>query len=362
MTLTHVTIAALVEEVRIDRAIYPAGIASGEALGAPIVAGPITVGAGIPSGEDFGIATVTTGDTVVAFVVDSDTIRGGKIVHPYLDRALINTSRDTTFTGTTLPAGWTTLGIALTPTATGLKLNTGVGTSATSGVQSPHSDYAHYDASLYVVSYGPPDDPGSTITLCALENYISATEAVRVALRWERGALRIVGEVMNNGVVIFGGSVPATTPVYLRLVRNGAIVYTLCGVRTPSGWTEETPIFGPYPFGTEAGGSVRIYAANGTTNRAVQARITDYIVESHLSINDRLVRMKQVPDSHHFSGQVPAATLAEQGSASISAFGLFGAATDPDGFTYTLPAGKTVGNEVVRRLRIYQDPSVRDGE
>jgi hypothetical protein len=107
-------------------------------------------------------------------------------------------------------------------------------------------------------------------------------------------------------------------------------------------------------------GTMSITTQNFLSGTVTRARVHDYLVESHASINGRLVLNKVVRSGKQIHGVVPAAPSSELGAAIVEIFGMFGAATSALGFEYVLPPTRTVSSEAVRVFKIFSDVAIRD--
>lgn len=290
----------------------------------------------------------------------SDTFRGGAFV-VVASGGVLDTSRDEELT---TDPGWTAVGDVEFDSRRGARLRSVTGPAT---LTTPDSDYRYFDVAVDVVPLSPPDSAPANALIACLEHEVAGVTA-RVCL--VRGAasqpnqLLAIGEAFNGDPAAGVAVAPDAELVTLRLVRNGPRVYGFIGQRVPGTDDAYTSLIkvldAPAPaFGT-LGGVIRLASRTETSTRNTAAEFTNYTVRSHIAINGRLLDNKDVPTRRQVVGNVPAATLAEVGPASVSVFGLFGVNESDDAFEYTLPAPRTVGNEVVRTLRTYQDPVVRD--
>lgn len=290
----------------------------------------------------------------------TDTYRGGSFVVTTRPTATLDVSRDELFDDPSL-MGWTTSG-SVDFTRAGAVL-TSVTADATA--QSPNSDYVYFDAAIDVEPLLPPDTSSAPAYVACLEHPVGGV-VVRVCL--VRGAfaasdqLVALGEAFAGDPAAGAAAAPSDSAVTLRLVRNGSRVYGFVGTRagTADGYTLLTKVLDVNipALGTSTGPLVLSSRFGG--NRTTQARFRNLTLRSHFSVNGRLLNNKVDQPGRQITGNVPAATISEVGSATTAVFGLFGVNTDTSSFTYTLPSRRTVGNEIVRTLRTYQDPVVRD--
>jgi len=221
-------------------------------------------------------------------------------------------------------------------------------------------DYATFDLAVDVQVLHPADNPTVTATPAQLIHTVGTT-VITIEVRRTSAGLFVYGEVAVGGVVVDSG-IQATSleTLTLRLVRNGQKVYGMYGVRDDTQeYSSEVTVF-ETTITTSLAGSVQLRALNGAQSFAARSRFANFTVEPHATINNRLLVNKRIVTSRQLRGEVPAATLAEIGDASVSVFGLSGSATDATIFDYTLPAPRTVGNEIVRAMRTYVDPTLRD--
>ena len=287
----------------------------------------------------------------------SDTFRGGALIVATTSDVL-DTSRDVTlFTD----PGWTISGNVTFDATQGA---TFLSQTAPATLTSPTSDYATFDVAVDVVPLLPPGAAADTAFIACLEHDVGGVVA-RVCL--VRGAFSSPSTLVAIGEAFAGDphagfAVAPSGVVTLRLVRNLGRMYGFVGTRTGvDDYTSLTQVLDAVvPLFGEATGSIRLASRTASSNAITSAVFRNYTVRSHGSINGRLFDNKFVPTIRQVVGNVPAATLAEVGLAEISVFGLFGNVSSEESFQYTLPAPRTVGNEIVRTLRTYQDPVVRD--
>lgn len=296
----------------------------------------------------------------------SDTLRGGGQFVAFTLEPIIDTSRDASLLSTALPGGWSAIG-DVTPTSHGVVLSAGPGTGASSSLLVPFSDYARYDASIDVELLLPTDIPSSPVELIALTTTLpGGAGSARIGFRTTpNGRFGVYGEVRQGAVIDQSGFYPVLDPFNftwtLRLVRNGLKVYGLIGTRDrrSNRFTQVAEVFTGSVNSTVAG-TMSIVTQNSSSDVVTRARVHDYIVESHASINGRLVLGKVVRSGKQIHGVVPAAPSTELGAATIEIFGMFGAATSTLGFEYVLPPSRTVGNEIVGTIKIFSDVAIRD--
>lgn len=290
--------------------------------------------------------------------IASDTFRGGAQIIAVRED-LRDLTRDRPLT--TLPAGWTPSGqVSFDSRGVLLQSLTAPATLTTSD-----SDYIYFDIAVDVIPLSPPDTSTSAELIACLEHEV-AGDVVRVCLvrgaSANPGQLYAVGESFIGDLTAGAQLVPPGR-VTLRLIRNGTRVYGYVGVRPSAARPEAYSVLSKVlDTSVEAlglsGGVLRL--ASRSTTRATSAIFSNYTVRSHATINGRPIVDKRSPTFRQIVGFVPAATLQEVGPAEVSIFGLFGNITDLSAFSYVLPAAKTVGNEIVRTLKSYQDPVVRD--
>jgi hypothetical protein len=286
----------------------------------------------------------------------SDTFRGGAELVITSSGTLQDTSEDETFLGhRTLPTPWTDVstgsGAASIDFKRGLTLATGGAPGAVAAVRSA-TLLDHFDISVDMFTLGP-QTARSEITEAALELICGAGELVVKVLRRPAGVVA-TSYYTVNGFTTPGGTVPLTSRSFtLRLVRNGARVWA---------FVDDTQLHSDgYFFAAGVTGTARIWVANNLTNSNVRCRVTNYKIESHARIGNRLLDNKTII-FRRLVGNVPAATLEEVGDAELAAFGLFGEAVDPTGFEYTLPTPRTVGRARNRLFELYSDEQQRDGD
>lgn len=300
--------------------------------------------------------------------LENDTFRGGALIimSTVEGSPLVDVSRDEPFTGNAVPSTWTTVGSgSATPrSARGVELDTGPSAGTTAGLAAPDTDYTNFDIAVDVELIHPPDDPGGAVELACLEAVVGS-ETAKVCI------MRGIGVSPDNAVGIGGftgdrgGVIPTTADeikTTLRLVRNGSRIYGLIGLRDPITGRDitMTQVLN-HNFASTDAATVQIAVRNLNTARSVRARFSNFTVRSNASIGGRLLDDKRGGGRKQILGNVPAATLAEVGLVDIEVFGLFGRAVIEDGFEYTLPAPRTVGNEIARTARTYVDRVLRDG-
>lgn len=138
----------------------------------------------------------------------------------------------------------------------------------------------------------------------------------------------------------------------VTLPRGG--LHTLRLVRTPSqvfGFVDGVLIVrGAVP---SSGGTIVLAARSGGLGR-----MRDFTVRSGATINGELLADTSVYASNVLVGAAPPSSSV--GDATLEVFGLFGSESSSSVFDYTYPTPRTVATEVVRTLRTYQDPAVRD--
>lgn len=298
--------------------------------------------------------------TTIRILPGQDTYRGGALIVAAGDNVL-DVSRDAPLTS--LPAGWTAAGDFVEfDRRRGVTLRS-VNNPAT--LTTANSDYVYFDAAVDVLPLTPPDTAPNNALIACLEHEAGGI-ITRVCL--VRGAFSNPNTLLGIGEAFIGDSAAGVAPVgagevTLRLVRNGPRIYGFVGTRelTADGYTTITKILdAPAPSLGISTGPLRLATRTGTSARTTSALFRNFTVRSHASINERLFNNKYVPGRGQLVGNVPAATLDEVGFADVSIFGLFGQASSSDSFLYTLPAPRTVGNEIVRTLKTYQDPVIRD--
>lgn len=315
-------------------------------------------GTAVGSSVTAGLTTLIVPLTIQA-LPNSGTFRGGSLIVA-TSADLLDTSRDASLTS--LPTGWTTSGDVDLNQRAGALLRS-VTTPAT--LTSANSDYVYFDAAVDVLPLTPPDSAPDIAKIACIEHEVGG---IVVSVCLVRGAfsdptqLLAIGESFagdpTGGVVV----APSGT-VTLRLVRNANRVYGFIGTReaTVDNYTSLTTVLDtPAPDLGTTTGPIRLASRTGSSNRVTSAEFLNFTVRSHASINGRLFEDKRVPTNRQIVGNIPAAPLDEVGLASVSVFGLFGVNTEDTVFQYTLPAPRTVSNEIVRTLRTYQDAQVRD--
>lgn len=301
---------------------------------------------------------VPVSTTGVNVLPGQDTYRGGALI-VLSTGGLLDTSRDAPLSE--LPGGWSASG--LVDFRQGALLR---GTSSTPAVlTSADADYVNFDAAVDVEPLSPPDRPSSPALIACLE-HTTSTETVRVCL--VRGAFSAPSQLLGIGEAFVGDPTPGVAPVAsgvqtLRLVRNEGRVYGFVATRgaPADSYVRLTKILdAPAPGVDVSTGSLRLVSRAESSQRTTAALFRNFTVRSHASINGRLLDQKTVPTGRQVVGRVPRATIEEVGLGTVSIFGLFGSVTATNTFRYTLPTPRTVGNEIVRTLRTYQDPVIRD--
>ena len=294
----------------------------------------------------------------IRFSTESDTFRGGAQL-VVVREGIRNTERDRPLTS--LPSSWTTSGqVSFDSRGALLKSLSTPATLTTSD-----SNYAYFDVSVDVTPLSPPDTSATTELIACLEHEVGG-EIARVCI--VRGAtadpskLYAIGEAFT-GDVTAGAQLAPAGRITLRLIRNGPKIWGYVGVRPSVAQPDEfSVLLKVLDTSVEAlgalGGVIRL--ASRSSSRATSAIFSNYTVRSQVTINNRPLVNKRTPTNRQLVGFVPAATIRELGPAVVSVFGLFGSVTDSGVFSYTLPAAKTVGNEITRTLRSYQDPVIRD--
>jgi len=312
----------------------------------------------------------TTAQNVTVFALaGSDSIRGGsEVVISAPTLAVLDAGQDQSFQQlTAVPAGWTETGagdqnyeFAFTELVT-------PATPGTAGLQ--HSSaLTHFDAAIDFVAVQPQAVRGQQgLVDVAIFRFDVTSIAIPASLivQVERGPdarLLVRATVSAWGRTFFGTATLVTSPRFtLRIVRNGAHIWAYIGQRRRDRvYTSSTQLIGTSQFVTAAG-NLGIRVDNRARNIRVKSRITNFTVESHARINDRLLEDKQIRFSRVI-GVVPAAPLEEVGTAELAVFGLFGESISSQGFEYTLPTPRTVGQQQSTVLRFYQDPQHRDGD
>lgn len=317
-------------------------------------------GPSVASAAPYSADVVTIEGPSFGVTPTSDTFRGGREMVVFSASALVDASRDETFTGASVPAGWTSAGTGtVTPSNLGVVLSTAYASGSVAKLTSPDNDYRYFDAYVNLTPQLPVDTPGSEVVLGALRH---ETTIHRVDLEVLRGGLRAKDQllararitVITTGALLDSGArliTPGTLSLELQLARDGETVYALVD--------GEPLIDGSRSLDTGAG-SITLLCSNETAVATTQGRFRDFRVEAHTSLNGRLLRAKQFFGVRQMRGTIPRATLSEVGAAEVVVFGLFGRQAITDTFTYSLPSAKTVSNEVTRTLRSYDDPTVRD--
>lgn len=307
--------------------------------------------------------------TVPAVLFGTDTFRGGGPFAVLSTDQVANSGRDVQFNALTLPTGWVAEGDGIiTPTTNGVVLRTKHTASSTAAIRSPNADYLNFDCTVDVTPLLPVDDPSAAVELIAIEHDMGGGRIVRVGLRRGLGTdpdrLVAFGEHTDtSGATVDGGvrAAPTTGRLALQLVRNGTQLYGLVGVRDPRTRIFSTliQVFEGTTTSTLSG-SIRVVARSLTATTVASGRVSGFTIESHATINGRLIVDKLVASAKQLQGFVPAATVFEVGFAQVSVFGLFGSESSSVGFQYTTPEPKTLGTEVVRRLLTYADTTLRD--
>lgn len=298
----------------------------------------------------------------------SDTYRGGGDFVAFTLENIIDPSRDAQLTSGTLPAGWSQGGHAQHTTA-GVVLTTPPNAGAESYVRAPFSDYLYHDATVDVELVWPRSDSPGPVEIVALETVVpTANSSARVGFRTGMGsdpsAVYAYGESVIDGKIDEAGIVklPNDNRAWsLQLVRDAELVWGLYGIRDPRSreWLELYPVFHAN-FGTNGNGQLNVTTRNLAQNFSTRARVSNFTVESHATINNRLVTEKTVPVGKQIRGKVPQADIRELGPANVRVFGLFGTAENEEAFEYVAPEPRLVGTEIVRTLSVYSDPVVRD--
>ena len=286
----------------------------------------------------------------------SDSFRGGALVVVTAQNVL-DTSRDAALTS--LPVGWSSSG-DITFSSRGALLRS---ETAPAILTTADSDYLRFDAAVDTLPLTPPDDAPAIAQIACLEHEAAGVTA---SICLVRGAFANTTQLLAIGEAFAGdpaGGIAAAPAgrLTLRLVRNADRVYGFVGTRetTVDGYTSLTKILdAPAPGLGSTPGVLRLTSRTGSSNRTTSAQFTNFTVRSHASINARLLDNKFVPTNRQVVGNAPTAPIEELGAATVDVFGLFGVTSTS--FQYTLPAPRTVANEIVRTLRTYQDPQVRD--
>jgi hypothetical protein len=308
--------------------------------------------------SDFTTFVAPTGVNVLP---GQDTFRGGALL-VVASSDVLDTTRDALLTS--LPAGWSTSGLVDFPALRRGALLRGTA-SAPALLTTADADYVNFDAAVDIEPLSPPDGPPSDALIGCLEHPAGGGTA-RVCL--VRGAfsdpsqLLAIGEAFAGDPAAGVAAVPAGIQT-LRLVRNQDRVYGFVGTRgagADSYVTLTKILDAPAPALGTSTGPLRLASRAESSQRTTSAVFRNFTVRSHASINGRLLDEKTVPTNRQVVGLVPRATIEEVGFATVSVFGLFGTVSSTDTFQYILPAPRTVGNEIVRTLRTYQDPVVRD--
>jgi hypothetical protein len=296
----------------------------------------------------------------------SDTIRGGvEAILAVEDTNLYDLTEDATLKGATLPGGWTTATTgtgSITPTVGGVVLATG-GAPYSSATITNGTVFEHFDIVLDVELLGP-GGARENLTVGELK-FVMGSDLFRIVLDLDSQGLLVRSDMTAVGHNESGHAVRVTAPsrFSLQLVRRGAHVWAFYGTRE-DGVIEpldnQRLLLNTERF-TTGTGQVSFGIANSTRQVNVRTRISNFTVRSHSTVAGRLLESKVVRFKR-VVGNIPAAELAEFGDAAIAVFGLFGETEDSDGFTYTLPAQRTVGQETNRRLLLVQDESIKDGD
>jgi hypothetical protein len=283
--------------------------------------------------------------------LESDTFRGGAQII-FVRNGMRDITRDRALTS--LPAGWSSSGqVAFDSRGATLLSRTTPATLTTSD-----SDYTYFDVAVDVIPVSPQSSTGVLEEIACLEHDVGG-EIARVCLVRGPATLYGIGEAFVGDLTAGAQSITGGV-ITLRMIRNGPRIYGYVGVRSR---VEEYSVLLKVldaPFAGVGGGVLRLASRSAIT--ATAAIFSDFTVRSHATINGRPIVNKRSPTNRQLVGFVPAASIKELGLTEVSVFGLFGSVTDSSAFSYTLPAPRTVGNEITRTLRTYQDPTIRDGE
>lgn len=264
-----------------------------------------TVGAAAPSPITF------------VFLPETDTFRGGAQCVAAVTGAL-DTSHDEMLTA--LPSGWSTAG-SVTFDGGAVLRSTAGGTDA--ALTSASAAYQYFDISVDVEPLTPPPPGDRTATVAAIEH----------------GGLSVRYPFDARG------------PLTLRFVRCDDYVW---------GFANGDKVLDEPALALTGTTDSVVLAVRAGSSGTIACRFTNFTVRSHVAINNRLIEDKTQPTPRQIVGTIPASSLSEVGPAVVDVFGLMGAGSASDVFSYILPAPRTVGNEIVRNLRTYQDPVVRD--
>lgn len=303
----------------------------------------------------------------------NSTTRGGEDFVAFTLENIIDPSRDNALTGTSLPEFWS---ISTGPssrvqfTTGGAILSAGPHPAGVAKLTAPFSDYIYHDAVVDVDLLLPVDGTQGPAEIIALETVTVTGATARVGFRIgigsDKAAVYAYGEATVGGTIVENGVRklpvdPRSTRWALQLVRKGRYVYGNYGTRDAR-TREFSALYTVFEadLGTDSNGTLSIVSDNLGNPLVARGRATNFTIESHATINNRLITNKTIPIGKQIRGLTPAAPLEELGLAVVEVFGLFGIALSEESFEYVLPAPRTVGNEVVRALRVYTDPVVRD--
>ena len=299
-----------------------------------------------------GLAPVT-----VAIAPVTDTTRGGRTVYSTeADFSLVDTDQDQTFQRlVALPSGWSGSG-SRTFTPTGLELASGSTAGGEAAVTQTAGNY-HFDAAVDVELLGPSALRIGEVILASfsLEDGLGSTASITVRL--DAAGVRITAEAAAPGQTAVGGVFRAPPGNFtLRFVRNSMRLWAFYGLRSDGMFTTLEPLLDFAQFTAEPA-VLGLSVSNGSRPVNVRTRFSNLTLTSHMRIGSRLVDAKRVIHGR-IVGLAPAVPLEEVGSADVTVFGLFGAATMTDGFTYTVPPSRTVGRSALGTLGLSQDPEV----
>lgn len=315
---------------------------------AAVVASLVVFGEAITPSELFGPAPPTPVVAELQLFPNEGSIRGGdQVVARSTDASHVpgDRSLDLTLRSAAVPAGWTTSGAS--PTLAGLELRTAA-TAPSEAFARDAVAYAHGVFTVRVQVIAPRSVSSGTVLLAAIELYDTVGTAIIAGTGLYLGpsGLYVASTAGHPGRAEAG---PVGGAVTLSLARTSVAAFGYMGT-VPAWRTTRAPV-------TE--GVVRLRVATRTTSTRVVSRFSDLTYGSGLLI-DGVPVLDPVAVGPLLSGKVPATILMRRGPRDVTLFGPWGAVTEVEGFTYTLPAPRTLGRRADVALQTFTDAQLED--